>query len=363
MATASYATVLNHTDVDFCVVGECDNALPALVSGFGTDKPIPSGVAWRDGFAAVNLVPGNRDDQVRLDSTALLDFGCWDPTSVGGGSVGFPQTLCYSTVRGCPHNCSFCANLLRGNVRLTGEPKLSREFDALRSTGVEFLNLNDPTFNVDESHCMLVCSLMAHYGFGWTCTIRASGLSRSLIRAMHDSGCAAAFLGIETLDQRLLDTHNKGVSTQDIEDAVDACLAEGLPLVGFFILGLPGETEESLHRSLDFVQRYPFPPRAKFATPYPGTHLAHLYRNHHQQITEEELLLQLDEVTNGPDDNTTWGLSKTPRAVLLQYMQEFRSLESERSGASQSGGHVGGSTASRSTGTRLAKGHLGRGLR
>jgi len=147
---------------------------------------------------------------------------------------------------------------------------------------------------------------------------------------MRDSGCVAAFLGIEALDQRLLDTHNKGVSTHDIEDAVNACLAERLSLIGFFMIGLPGETVQSLRRSLDFARRHPFPPRAKFATPYPGTRLADVYRIQNPCVSDEELLLRIAEVTNGPEDYTTFGLSDVPHSALLNVMAEFRGIERER---------------------------------
>lgn len=200
----------------------------------------------------------------------------------------------------------------------------------MRSHGADFISLNDPTFNVDDHHCRTVCSVMAELDFEWTCMIRADPLQKELVRMMYDSGCKTVFLGIEAASQHILDAHNKGITVSQIHRAIEICLSEGLQIIGFLMLGLPGETKASLEDVISFIHKYPIIPRARYATPYPGTTFYDLWKSKHPEASEEVLLHKLSEVTNGPDDNLIFDLSDINHDELNYYMQIIRDVGTER---------------------------------
>jgi len=276
LATISWHTVLLTTRVDFCVLGECERTLPELMSSLSTWRdPMGIPVAFRTKDGTVS--PGAAWTPADMDGVPCPDYWLW-ASNTGGR---FPAVVCYSTQRGCRESCTFCANPWNCTWRAASRQKIKNDLCRLKEQGMTEVWLNDPTFNTRMDHSRDTTQTLSELNIPWSCSIRAKEASYELFRAMRDGGCRAAFLGVESADDELLARHNKGICVSDTEACLDAARRAELHVVGFLLLGLPGETGISLGKTLDFVRRNWFVPRARFAVPYPGTRLFDMYVKAH----------------------------------------------------------------------------------
>lgn len=246
LASSNPETLL-HVGVTTCLIGECEDILIATIKSMlaGISQPL---------VRATRPVPS--------ELWPDYDFSPW----------GISRGVCLSTQRGCLGRCKFCSNPSRA-WRARQSEQLSADLQALRGSGVTQVFLNDPTFNTNANHAMRASQLLGKAGMAWSCMIRATPAIPGLFPTMKASGCQAVFLGIESGDQRLLNSFSKGVSLKQIQVCIETAQAAGLVVVGFFILGLPGESRESLALTQQFIKRNQIIPRTLFATPYPGTEM------------------------------------------------------------------------------------------
>jgi len=118
----------------------------------------------------------------------------------------------------------------------------------------------------------------------WGCTSRVDSLNKDLLRRMRKAGCITVFMGVESADQQMLDTVNKQTTIAKIKDAFEISRQEKIRTIASVVLGMPGDTKESIKNTINFVKELN-PSYAIFslATPYPGTRF-------YQQTLEKDLI-------------------------------------------------------------------------
>ena len=330
LSSVSWKTVLARTEVDLCLLGECETALPAFVRLLEAEAP-PNGlpIAFKAGGrihgpAVGFITPGSAD-------IPTPDMGVW----AHAGEVRFPEVACYSTQRGCRESCSFCANPWKGMWRPLPALKIRDDLRELKARGTREVWFNDPTFNTEESHCWQVVQIMRELELTWTCSIRAVPASTEMFRAMRDAGCRSLFLGIESADDAVLAVNHKAIRLADTVRCLAAATDAGIPIVGFLLLGLPGETTESLARTIEFTRTHSFTPRPRFAMPYPGTSLFHAfagenrYRLGSPEDIEERILESMSSVScEGPEPPYEMPGSRVSLGDLRQAMAEILKCDS-----------------------------------
>jgi radical SAM superfamily enzyme YgiQ (UPF0313 family) len=272
LATVSWKVVLARTSVDYCVVGEGERAFPELLRRLARrDHVAPTGVVSRSACQRGLYIAS---EAVPLAEVPCPDYSLW----VNDPEASRPILVCYSTQRGCRFACDFCANPWRGTWRAAESGKIKSDLQKLKSGGTRKVWFNDPTFNIEEEHCRMVAQLMgsAEVRLPWACAVRATPASSELFSVMKAGGCQVVFLGIESADDTVLAENRKGITTDDVKRCLEAARRAGMPVVGFLVLGLPGETEASIQKTLRFIEdkMHSFViPRPRFAVPYPGTEL------------------------------------------------------------------------------------------
>lgn len=271
LSTFGWDTILCKTKVNYCLVGECERVIVKLVECVLQGKmPINFPVAF---VHAGKVIAPTRSPKVCMSEVPYPDYTLWKESY---GSHYPPSLLYYSTQRGCRGKCSFCA--LPGRWRPSEESKIASDLTKIRELGVKKLFFSDPTFNTETKHCLAVASVIKEQiRLPWACHIRAKPSSRSFFEVLKKSGCEALFLGIESAEEAILRQYNKGTSLKDIESCLASASDVGLPVWGFLILGLPGETKQSLRKTIEFTANHAFAPRATFATPFPGSVLHHIF--------------------------------------------------------------------------------------
>ncbi|HLE68186.1 MAG TPA: radical SAM protein, partial [Vicinamibacteria bacterium] len=179
--------------------------------------------------------------------------------------------------RGCPYPCSYCtaqtyygAKLRRRSVEKVRE-EIRRNVEV---HGVKELFFWSDTFTLDKRYVMSLMDAIAPLGVSWASNSRVDTIDEELARAMRRAGCWMISFGIESGDQALLDAAGKGATVDEAERAVAVVKAAGIKAAGHFVLGLPGETRESLEKTLALADRLPLDFEQFYcAVPFPGSRL------------------------------------------------------------------------------------------
>jgi radical SAM superfamily enzyme YgiQ (UPF0313 family) len=201
--------------------------------------------------------------------------------------------------RGCPYPCSFCTaqTFYGGKLRRRSVERVVQEIrrNIERYDVREFFFWSD-TFTIDKRYVTELSQALEPLGISWASNSRVDTINGELAETMRRAGCWMVSFGIESGDQSLLDEHGKGASVEEAERAVTLSKAAGLKVAGHFVLGLPGETKESLDNTLALARRLPLD-FAQFycAVPFPGARLYERARSEGWLATEDFSRFHQDE--------------------------------------------------------------------
>jgi anaerobic magnesium-protoporphyrin IX monomethyl ester cyclase len=180
------------------------------------------------------------------------------------------------TSRGCPGGCRFCIKHVsyQYSVRVRSPENIMEELWLLKGLGIHNIHMYTDLFTVDRQQVMELCNLILKEGLKirWTCNSRVDFVDEEMLQLMGKSGCWMISWGIESANEEILRRARKGISLEKVERALRWSKAAGIKNWGYFIIGLPGETEETIQQTIDFSKKLPLD-LALFhiAAPYPGT--------------------------------------------------------------------------------------------
>jgi len=181
-------------------------------------------------------------------------------------------------IRGCTYRCVFCrqAVMWQWKVRSRSGKNIAAEALYVHSLGVDNILFHADTFTLDTIMVEELCAELIKAGspFRWACNTHVRPLLKNekLIRRMKDAGCWMIAVGIESGDNQILKNIKKQITIEEAETVIRMIDSAGIEAWGYFVLGLPGETNETLNKSIEVARRLPLT-IAKFdiAAPYPGT--------------------------------------------------------------------------------------------
>ena len=188
-----------------------------------------------------------------------------------------PATLVLGS-RGCPYRCNFCSLTVMGHQRRKRSIKnLVDECEYMWDRyGFKQMAYVDPIFPISRKEAIAfrdeVCKRGLQRHQVWTTETRVDLMDRETVEAMYESGCRRVMFGFETGDQETLDAIRKDFKIAQAYEAVRLCHQVGMGVIGFFIIGSPGESERSINMTIDFACDLGID-FAKFTSfvPYPGT--------------------------------------------------------------------------------------------
>jgi anaerobic magnesium-protoporphyrin IX monomethyl ester cyclase len=255
-------------DSDWRPVGERgDNAQDRLRS--------ISGLAWRDaGLAVVNAARRLIDD---LDALPLPRHDLLPLSKYRAPMVDGPYSFVV-TSRGCPGECRFCIKHVSygRSVRFRSPENVLAEIEMLAGLGIHSVHMYADLFTLNRDHVMGICQGLLDRGLRirWTCNSRVDFVDPEMLDLMGRSGCWMISWGIESGDPDMLRSMHKGITLEGIERATRWAHDAGIRNWGYFIIGLPGETEASIRHTIDLAKTLPLD-LALFhiAAPHPGTPL------------------------------------------------------------------------------------------
>jgi radical SAM superfamily enzyme YgiQ (UPF0313 family) len=281
VSAAPEETLRRFAGFDAGVIGEGDPRAPELfriLAGGGDLKGMPGIILRSDG--GVIRTPGEPPLLKDLDS---LPFPAWD-LAPGFPSAFRPAAHTYRrlpsattfTTRGCPELCAFCDRSVFGNaVRAHSAGYVVDLMELLvRKYGVKDVTIYDDAFPLLKPRLMAVCEQIRKRSLDltWSCNSRAALADPETLAAMKAAGCWQIGYGIESGDQEILDRIAKRLRLEEVEQAVRLTEEAGIRTKGFFMIGHPGETPETIRRTVDFAKLLPLSDyQICFFTPFPGT--------------------------------------------------------------------------------------------
>jgi anaerobic magnesium-protoporphyrin IX monomethyl ester cyclase len=190
------------------------------------------------------------------------------------------------TSRGCPYQCIYCSKPITGNTWRARSPEdVVAEWRYLvEELGATEIGITDDVWNLKVDRAKEICRLLIARGLNhvpWITVhgMRADHTDAELFELMKESGCKRVGFGVESGNQAVLDSIKKRQTLDDVRRAFKEARAAGLQTMGFFIFGLPADTEETMEDTIRFALELD-PDMANFmiAAPYPGTELWQIAR-------------------------------------------------------------------------------------
>lgn len=284
-------TLAENSELDAIILGEGEETVVDLVQAIEQLQAwdaIP-GLVYRDGQKIVHTghkPPGIDVDRLPLPARHLLPIGRYRALNL---------SISMTTSRGCPFKCIFCVGrkMVGAKVRYRDPVKVVDEMKILAAYGFEQINLADDLFTANAGHRRAVCAEIVNRGLNikWTSFARVDTVSLDVLEKMKAAGCTAVSFGIESGSPTILKTVRKGITRDQVVEAVKLCTRAGLQPHASFILGLPGETEETLVQTLAFGEQleklgvaYGF----HLLAPFPGTEVRDRSEDYEIRITTDD---------------------------------------------------------------------------
>lgn len=186
--------------------------------------------------------------------------------------------ISHYTGRGCPAQCTFCLwpQTVGGHKYRARSPEgVAREMAHARNLfpQVKEFFFDDDTFTAYQPRAREIAKRLGELGLNWSCNARAN-VNRETLQTMRDNGLRLLLVGYESGNQRILDNIKKGIRIEEAREFTKNCRELGITIHGTFILGLPGETPETIRETLEFAKQLDvFSIQVSLAAPYPGTEL------------------------------------------------------------------------------------------
>jgi len=180
------------------------------------------------------------------------------------------------TSRGCPAGCKYCIKHVsyQNSVRLRSPQAIYDELALLAELGVHNVHMYADLFTVNRQQVMDLCRLIIAHGLEvhWTCNSRVDYVDEEMLSLMGQAGCYLISWGIESANEQILKRAHKGYRKEQATLALTWAHNANIKNWGYFIIGLPGETEETIQETIAYSKSLPLDIALfHIAAPYPGT--------------------------------------------------------------------------------------------
>jgi p-methyltransferase len=235
-------------DIDLYIIDKSglqvlSQALKRMTNGQSVDS-LPNTVRW-DGqvysFATRQVLP---------PPDVAISWDCLPDNIFDSGTMNIQASI------GCPHHCEFC-NFVKDAKYTFIKPLdlLVKELKEITGRGVRYIRFVDDNFRLGRNDLNDVCRRFIQEGleFKWMSFLRASALVQTDFDLLKKAGCIEVQIGIESADKTVLQNMNKQADTEMYQRVITELLRKGINCSCCFLVGFPGETEDSFQRTIDFI--------------------------------------------------------------------------------------------------------------
>lgn len=284
--------MFNNKYIDIFINSEPDSVIVPLIKNiekYGKEKlELVKGISFirDDEFFTTEPAEPIKD----LDSLPFPAYHLLKNLEVYHTGVLNPPFATLITSRGCPFGCSFCAYSKMG-FRVRSPENIVNELKWLKSEfKIKSFLFFDDLVGLKKDHFEKVCELIieSNLKLKWSACTRANLLTDKMVKLMKKAGCIEIPIGIESGSEKILKLVNKGITLDDIRNAAKILHKNKMLFYGMAIIGLPGETKETIKETLKFIKEInPFYTQFCFATPFPNTEIYKYYKERNLLLTED----------------------------------------------------------------------------
>ena len=314
--SAEPVKLLQNSDFDVCVIGEGERTLLEIAQSekqeTGDWLQDIQGVVYKQGSKIAHSQrrqPVADLDSLPFPANHLLGLEDYAPhPNLGIKSAGI------LTYRGCPMRCAFCYNPQSHWVRRHSPTRVVDEMTwVVKEFDVRGFNFYDNLFGLSREHALAVCDeiIRRKLDVVWECWTAGDLIDAELAEKMREAGCVRVGFGAESGDDEVLIKAQRGFTAAQHQAGIHAIRNAGLKVVAFFMIGLPGESEESIRRTIEFAERCGADEVClSLHRPYPGTAVW----NHPQEFGVR--------ITQGPNFEAYIETESLSRKVMLECAQQ-----------------------------------------
>lgn len=268
--------VLSREEVDFAIIGEGEITLLQLMEGKNPGEIRGLGFK-KEGRSIINA-PQEMILDINVFPMPAYDLLPMDRYYSAAGSYKRKPSLGMFTSRGCPGRCTFCkGNLLGEKIRFRSAEKIVEEIELLQKNyGIKDIAFYDDTFTTNRPNVMSLCDLILErkIDLTWCCFSRVDTVDFQMLEKMKKAGCYQVMYGVESAVPEILENMNKRITLLKVEETVANTKKAGLESRLAFMLGSPGETEETMEKTIGYsIKLDPDLVTYNITTPYPGTEM------------------------------------------------------------------------------------------
>ncbi|MCP4647573.1 MAG: radical SAM protein, partial [bacterium] len=269
--------VLATGEFNIAVIGEGENTLRELCNS--NELKSIAGIAFLEEGKCV--ITAKRNPIMDLDDLPLpawqlynLEYYRSPHIASRKNPVGYMETN-----RGCNHFCTYCSQGIFGhNVRWKSPGRIVDEMFRMLDLGFNDIHIKDDNFTADIERAKDVCRLLLERKFPapWALPtgVNIHDVDSDFFELAKAAGCYMVSFGIESASPEILRNVNKNQSPEQIRHAVNLADRAGLETVGFFMIGLPGDTEQTIQETMKFACSLPLTyAKASMTLPFPSSAL------------------------------------------------------------------------------------------
>lgn len=302
-------------EIDYVLRYETDHALKEIIEYLQNHRTVESinNIAYRENDEIII----NQTKSVDISDLPLPDREIYD---IGKYLKRDSETIVKSS-RGCPGKCLFCIKTKFEPFKLFSMDRFCTEIEKLIDLGFKSFFFSDDNFAFSMSRLREFENEIKkrHMHIRWTSNLRIRDISDEKIKLMKELGAYRIFVGIETLNSNTSKTINKNLTKEDIKSKIAILKKHNMQFHASFILGNPGDTEEDLQETLNFVKEIkPDLVTFNLIKIYPGLDI-YINPDPYEMIMEDPYWFEKDEWTN----KAVMGTKQLPPKVLENWSKKM----------------------------------------
>ena len=261
--------------IDFIIQSEGEQSLYKLCNALEAKEDYSdiSGLVYKDSRGNLQANPVTEIEK-DIDNLPFPDYSyCSD--SIKKQGIGY-----LITSRGCPVNCSFCStsSFWGQNIRMNSPERVGEEAGYLKGFGARKIFFHDDTFNLGIERTIKIANIIKKLNLEYAIQCRVTPVTEEMIAILVNSGCRHITWGVESLSEKIINRIDKKITREQVRRAFDICarFTDKLTTSAFFCVGTPGETEDTIQESIEYLNqniRSTHGPGASMLYILPGTRI------------------------------------------------------------------------------------------
>lgn len=249
--------------LDVCILGEGEITMYELskASREKMDLSTIDGIAFRDSGSGEIKITKPREfikdlDSLPFPARELFPLEKYKTHPPYGRKNPYFSVM---TSRGCPFQCAYCSkDVFKDNFRFASPKRVCDELEELISKyNAKEIHFYDDDFTINMERAGQICDEILRRGIKirWSCTTRVDLVNERLLRKMKQAGCWLIAYGVESGSQEILNGINKGYTVEKVISSFAITKKIGILTLGYFMVGLPGETKETIQQTLELAKK------------------------------------------------------------------------------------------------------------